>query len=142
MKMPIKPMHPNFQHPKKGTDGAAAFDLFMPEAGRTYAAEAVKVPLGFAATVPAGHVAMLMPRSGVGAKLGVELNNTCGLIDPDYAGQWFAFLRTKNDEPFEWDAGARLLQVLIVPVVTPALTLVEDLDATARGDGGFGSTGQ
>jgi len=99
------------------------------------------VGLGFAAAVPEGHVALLLPRSGAGAKKGVSLNNTVGVIDPDYRGEWKACLRVKNKAPLKWEAGEKLLQAVIVPVARVELNQVEDLDETVRGDGGFGSTG-
>lgn len=100
------------------------------------------VKLGFAAKIPEGHVGLLLPRSGVGAKQGLSLNNTCGVIDADYRGEWMACLRVQNNKPVEWEAGDRLVQVLIVPVRTPTLHIVEDLDATSRGEGGFGHSGK
>ncbi len=126
--------------PTKGSAGAAAFDLYMPEPGM---ASGVARPfkLGFAAAVPAGHVALLLPRSSSGAKFGLDLNNTCGVIDSDYRGEWQAFLRTKNSQEFAWKAGDRVLQFLVVPVCQMTLELVSDLNSTSRGDGGFGSTG-
>lgn len=98
------------------------------------------VPLGFAAEVPVGHVALLLPRSGAGAKHGLALNNTVGVIDADYRGEWKACLRVKNTLPLSWEAGERLLQFVIVPVTTPELQVVESLETTERGEGGFGST--
>ena len=100
------------------------------------------VPLGFAAEVPVGHVALLLPRSGVGAKKGLSLNNTVGVIDADYRGEWMACLRIRNGLPLHWLAGERLLQFVIVPVNTPELQVVKSLDDTERGEGGFGHTGQ
>lgn len=138
--MKIKPIHQNFIMPTKGTTKAAAFDLYMPEGGSADTQSKV-FPLGFAAAVPPGHVALLLPRSGVGAKYGVELNNTCGVIDEDYRGEWKAAIRVKSGEAFQWAAGERLIQALIVPVASVELQLVSDLDATDRGVGGFGSTG-
>ncbi|WP_460989809.1 dUTP diphosphatase, partial [Staphylococcus aureus] len=84
---------------------------------------------------------MLLPRSGVGAKAGVRLRNTCGVIDSDYRGEWMAVISTDR-EPFRWAAGDRLLQMVLVPVGTPELQLVEELSETNRGEGGFGSTGE
>ena len=139
--MQIQPLHPNFIMPSKGTELAGAFDLYMPESGSVSNNEPVKVALGFATAIPPHHVALVLPRSGVGAKHGVELNNTCGVIDADYRGEWFATLRTKDGKPYSWSAGDRVLQFLIVPVVTPVLERVADLPATVRGTGGFGSTG-
>ena len=100
------------------------------------------VPLGFAAEVPTGHVALLLPRSGAGAKHGVSLNNTVGVIDADYRGEWMACLRLKNHQPLTWEAGERLLQFVLVPVTTPELQIVDSLEDTDRGEGGFGHTGQ
>jgi dUTP pyrophosphatase len=115
--------------------------LYMPEAGIASGVSQV-FGLGFAAAIPEGFVALLLPRSGTGAKFGLELNNTCGVIDSDYRGEWKAALRTKDGRPFRWEADDRLLQALIVPVATVDLVQVEDLDETERGEGGFGSTGE
>lgn len=100
------------------------------------------VPLGFAAEVPVGHVALLLPRSGAGAKQGLSLNNTVGVIDADYRGEWMACLRVRNGEAIQWTKGERLLQFVIVPVATPELQVVKALASTERGEGGFGSTNQ
>ena len=138
--MRIKKIHPNFVMPVKSTERAGAFDIYMPEFG--YASGRVtKVPLGFAAEIPENHVALIFPRSGCGSKYGVELNNTCGVIDSDYRGEWIANIRTKDGHYFEWAAKDRVLQFLIVPVADVTLELVDQLDITQRGMGGFGSTG-
>ena len=92
--------------------------------------------------VPAGNVALLMPRSSAGAKFGLELNNTVGVIDADYRGEWKAALRTKDGKPFSWVAGERLLQFLIIPVTQVTLERVDELSDTSRGTGGFGSSGK
>jgi dUTP pyrophosphatase len=141
MKVQIKPLHTGFIMPTKGSCEAGAIDLYMPEAG-TATGTSQLFGLGFAAAVPPGHVALLLPRSGTGAKHGLELNNTCGVIDSDYRGEWKAALRTKGGIPFSWAAGDRILQCLVVPVVSLKLELVDDLDETSRGTGGFGSSGQ
>lgn len=137
--MKIKPIHPNFKMPVRSTAGAGAYDLFMPSDGVCQVG--CKCALGFSAEVPAGHVALVLPRSGVGFKYGLELNNTCGVIDSDYRGEWMASLRTKDGEIYRWKKGDRLLQMLIVPVAMPVLELVDELGDTERGEGGFGSTG-
>lgn len=100
------------------------------------------VKLGFAAAIPPGYVGLLFPRSGVGAKHGVELNNTCGVIDADYRGEWMASIRTKSGNTFTWQAGERVIQCVVVPVLDLQLVQVDDLDDTSRGQGGFGSTGK
>ena len=138
--MRIQATHPNFKMPVKGSQEAGAFDVFMPEGG-TLTVINQMIDLGFAAEVPKGHVALLLPRSSAGAKHGVELNNTCGVIDSDYRGTWKAALRIKNGMPFQYNAGDRLVQFLIVPVANVSLEQVDSLSATKRGTGGFGSTG-
>jgi dUTP pyrophosphatase len=138
--MRINAIHPGFIMPSKGSIGAGAFDLYMPESG-TAIGKSLLFGLGFAAEVPIGHVALLLPRSSTGAKYGVELHNTCGVIDSDYRGEWKAALKTKTRLPYSWEAGERVLQFMIVPVVTPELELVDSLEDTARGKGGFGSSG-
>lgn len=140
--MLIKPLHPNFIMPTKGTQLAGAFDIYMPEAGSFPWDSKVKVGLGFAAEVPVGHVALILPRSGEGSKYGLELNNTCGVIDSDYRGEWIVSLRTKNGESYSWEKGQRCLQFLIVPVANVTLEITDNLSSTERGTGGFGSTGK
>lgn len=142
--MKIKPEHPNFEIPVRSTAGSGGYDIFMPEAGR-YLGEgkgedSVIVSLGFSLEVPLGHVALLVPRSGIGFKRGLEVNNTVGVIDSDYRDTVFASIRTKNGQPLSWEAGDRLIQMLIVPITTPAIEIVNDLNITDR-KGGLGSTG-
>lgn len=139
--MDIQSLHQAFIMPTKASDKAGAFDIFMPEAGEATGASRL-FGLGFAAAVPNGHVALLLPRSSSGAKHGLELNNTCGVIDSDYRGEWKAALRTKSTVPFSWNAGDRILQFMIVPIADVSLIQVDSLDETKRGTGGFGSTGQ
>jgi dUTP pyrophosphatase len=138
--MQIAPIHPNFILPTKATELSGAFDIYMPESG-VADNQSRFVKLGFAAAVPPGHVALLLPRSGAGAKFGLELNNTCGVIDADYRGEWMAAMRTKGGQGFAWAAGDRVLQFLVVPVAQVELISVAQLSETSRGTGGFGSTG-
>lgn len=140
--MRIKALHSNFVLPLKATDKAGAFDIYMPESGGIVGHHGKLVGLGFAAEVPEGHVALILPRSGVGSKHGVELNNTCGVIDSDYRGEWKASLKTKNGAAFRWEAEDRLLQFLVVPIANITLEEVESLSDTERGMGGFGHTGK
>ncbi|MCM2973733.1 dUTP diphosphatase [Larsenimonas suaedae] len=139
--MKMKKRHPNFILPTRGSEAAGGLDLYMPEAGECDD-RTTKVGLGFSAAVPKGNVALLLPRSGTGAKFGLELNNTCGVIDADYRGEWIANLRTKNGERFSWDAGERVLQMVVVPAVYVTPELVDELDDTERGEGGFGDSGR
>jgi dUTP pyrophosphatase len=138
--MRIKPIHSAFIMPTKASKMAGAFDIYMPTDGiATFTSQFFG--LGFAAAVPPGHVALLLPRSSSGAKHGLELTNTCGVIDSDYRGEWKAALKTKTGLPFPWQAGDRILQFLVVPVARIKLEETDNLDETDRGTGGFGSTG-
>ena len=139
--MRIQSLHTNFKLPTKGSDQAGAFDIYMPEAGFADGTSKL-VGLGFASELPPGYVALLLPRSSAGAKFGVELNNTCGVIDSDYRGEWKAALKTKSGLPYSWAAGERLLQFMLVPAWSGALELVESVAKSDRGEGGFGSTGR
>jgi len=141
MNMRIQPLNSGFIMPTKGSSQAGAFDIYMPGEGRV-TGETQFIGLGFAAAVPLGHVALLLPRSGAGAKFGVELNNTCGVIDSDYTGEWRAAMKTKSGLPYSWEKGERVLQFLVVPVAQVELELVSYLEDTKRGAGGFGHTGK
>jgi len=139
--MKIQLLHPNVITPIRSTIHSAGFDLFMPENGCIPAHDTVKVGLGFASEIPEGWVALILPRSGVGSKFGVELNNTCGVIDADYRGEWFATLGTKTGVPYGWARGDRILQAVLVPRYTFEIEVVESVSKTDRGEGGLGSTG-
>ena len=140
--MRVQSLHEGFIMPTKGTDKAGAFDIYMPEAGRVCELFPTTVPLGFSAEVPPGHVALLLPRSGVGSRFGLELMNTAGVIDADYRGEWKAVLKTKGSIPYAWTKHERVLQFMIVPVLDVTLELVDALETTSRGVGGFGSSGK
>lgn len=139
--MQVKALHEGHIMPTKGSTDAGAYDLYMPDDGSTGGVVPSMVGLGFSAAVPEGYVALILPRSSTGAKFGLELNNTCGVIDADYRGEWMVAIRTKNGMPFSWVAGERLFQFLLVPVLSPTLELVTELPPTKRGNGGFGSSG-
>jgi dUTP pyrophosphatase len=141
--MNIKPIHKDFICPTRGTDKSGAYDLFMPEAGyiEPQADAGKMIGLGFAAAIPEGYVAKIYPRSGKGVKNGLALNNTVGIIDADYRGEWMACLRIHNGVGLSWEAGERLLQYVIVKAEQFDPVVVDTLDDTERGDGGFGSTG-
>lgn len=140
--MRVQILHHNAVVPTKGSLTAGGYDIYMPESGSVSGNQVKVIDLGFAAEVPAGHVALLLPRSGAGAKYGVELNNTCGVIDSDYRGEWKAAIRTKSGAPFRWEADDRVIQFILVPVLDVKLELVDALATTKRGTGGFGSSGK
>ena len=140
MRMQFKALYPGIRLPEYGSAGAAAFDMFMPEDGSA-GANAVIYGLGFAAAVPDGYVAMILPRSGVGVNYGVDLNNTAGIVDSDFCGEWRVSVRTKDGRLHKWKRGDRLFQCLVLPVARVVPEWADDLPPTERGAGGMGSTG-
>lgn len=141
--MEIIKLHPDLIEPSRGSDGAAGYDLYMPTSGDNLGSNAKLTGLGFAAKVPAGHVALILPRSSAGVKLGVRLGNTVGVIDSDYEGEWKVNIRTAPGDVVQWSAGERMFQFVIVPVATPTLQFVDKFSQSSeRGAGGFGSTGK
>ncbi len=99
------------------------------------------VPTGLAFAVPAGFEAQVRPRSGLAAKAGVTCLNTPGTIDADYRGEVKVILINLGEEDFVIRRGDRIAQLVIAPVASAAWEPVSTLDETARGAGGFGSTG-
>jgi dUTP pyrophosphatase len=100
------------------------------------------VPTGLTMALPENYEAQVRPRSGLAAKHGVTCLNTPGTIDADYRGEVKVILINLGDEPFVIKRGERIAQMVIAPVTRATLTEVEVLDETARGAGGFGSTGR
>jgi len=99
------------------------------------------VPTGFCIAVPAGFEAQVRPRSGLALNHGVGVLNAPGTIDSDYRGEIKVLLVNLGAQPFEIERGVRIAQMVISPVAHATLVEVDDLDETARGAGGFGSTG-
>ncbi len=89
-----------------------------------------------------GHAAIILPRSGLGAKNGIVLGNLVGLIDSDYQGPLMVSVWNRGREPFTVQPMDRIAQLVVVPVVQVEFEVVEEFAASARGAGGFGSTGR
>jgi dUTP pyrophosphatase len=104
--------------------------------------ERLAVPTGLAMALPAGFEAQVRPRSGLALKAGITCLNTPGTIDADYRGEVKVILVNLGQAPFVIRRGERIAQMVIAPVVQAAWAEVETLDDTARGEGGFGSTGR
>jgi dUTP pyrophosphatase len=100
------------------------------------------VPTGFAIALPEGFEAQVRPRSGLAAHHGVTVLNTPGTIDADYRGEIQVILINLGAEPFTVSRGLRIAQLVITPVARASVTEADALDDTARGAGGFGSTGR
>jgi len=133
------------QMPAYATPGSAGLDLrACIDAPLTLAPNAWQlVPTGIAMHLAdPGYAALILPRSGLGHKHGIVLGNLVGLIDSDYQGPLMVSCWNRGAEPFTLQPMERIAQLVIVPVVQAAFRVVDGFDASARGTGGFGSTGQ
>ncbi len=130
--------------PDYATDGSAGVDLraCLDEPLTIEPGQTELIPTGIAVYIEdPGLAAMLLPRSGLGHKHGIVLGNLVGLIDSDYQGQLFVSCWNRGSDAFELEPGARLAQMVIVPVVQAAFEVVEEFAESSRGAGGFGHTG-
>jgi dUTP pyrophosphatase len=127
--------------PGYATEGAAGFDICAAEDLALPPGQHRLVKTGFAMAVPPGFEAQVRPRSGLAAKHGVTVLNAPGTIDSDYRGEVGVVLINHGREPFVIERGMRIAQVVIAAVVQARLAETDTLDSTARGAGGFGSTG-
>lgn len=131
--------------PHYASDGSAGLDL------RACVADTLVLEPGATELIPTGiciHIAdsgfagLILPRSGLGHKHGIVLGNLVGLIDSDYQGQLFVSCWNRSETAYSIEVGARIAQLVIVPVAQVTFNRVESFDETSRGNGGFGSTGK
>jgi dUTP pyrophosphatase len=99
------------------------------------------VPTGLAVAIPDGHAGLVVPRSGLAARHGIGVANGPGLIDAGYRGELKVILINHGQEPVSFERGERIAQLVVVPVFVGEVVEVDELPATDRGLGGFGSTG-
>ena len=131
--------------PSYGTAGSAGLDLraCIDEPLTLRPGESALVPTGLAIHLgDPGLAAIIIPRSGLGHKHGIVLGNLVGLIDSDYQGQVLVSCWNRGREPFVVNPLERIAQLMVVPVVQVELNIVPSFDESARGEGGFGSTGK
>jgi len=133
----------DFPLPAYASDGSAGMDL------RACLDETLTLDPGGCELIPTGfamHIcnpqlaALLLPRSGLGHKHGIVLGNLVGLIDSDYQGQVFVSWWNRSSEPFTIEPGERIAQMVLVPIVSAHFEVVEEFQASTRGEGGFGHT--
>jgi dUTP pyrophosphatase len=141
MKVKVKQLHVNGQLPLTMTAGAAGSDVYASESITIPPHTTVLVPLGIAVEVPEGFEIQCRPRSGFGAK-GIIVTNSPGTIDSDYRGECKVILHNLNNTDFQINAGDRVAQFVLAPVVKAEYELADELSSTERGAGGFGSTGK
>jgi dUTP pyrophosphatase len=136
-------LSPEARPPAQAHDGDAGYDLHAAEALTIAPGERASVATGIAVAIPPGQAGLVVPRSGLAARHGISVVNAPGLIDSGYRGELrVLLLNTDRSEPFVVEAGDRIAQLVLVAVETAELEEVDELDETARGGGGFGSTGR
>ena len=128
--------------PGYATDGAAGMDVVAAEDTILAPGARAAIATGFAIAIPQGYEVQVRPRSGLALKHGVTCLNTPGTIDSDYRGEVKIILANLGAEPFAIARGDRIAQLVPAPVQRAVLAEVAVLDDTARGSGGFGSTGR
>ena len=137
-------LNENATVPSYGSDGAAGADLYalIPDGAVTIGAgETYLVHTGIAMQIPEGYGGLILARSGIATKRGLAPANKVGLIDSDYRGEIMVPLHNHSGLPQEISNGERIAQLMITPFLRAVFTETDNLDDTARAEGGFGSTG-
>jgi dUTP pyrophosphatase len=140
----VQLLHPAARPPARTRAGDAAYDLSCVEGFVLMPGERAMIATGVAVAIPPGVAGLVLPRSGLAHRHGISCVNSPGLVDPNYRGELRVILINHGSEPFSAKAGDRIAQLLIVPFVSPALVVVDELPAGGddRGAGGFGSSGR
>jgi dUTP pyrophosphatase len=142
MTLHVRRLDPRATLPARSHPGDAGLDLHALEGVGLGPGERARVRTGIAVEIPDGQAGLVLPRSGLAARHGIALVNAPGLIDAGYRGELqVLLLNTDRAEPFELASGDRIAQLVLVEVRTPQLIEVDELTASERGPGGFGSTG-
>ncbi len=139
----FKKLRPDAVIPKYMTDGAAGLDLTaaIDQAIELQPRQRRLIPIGLAVAIPPGFEGSVRPRSGLAIKYGISLVNSPGVVDSDFRGELQVIVINHGEEPFLIKPGERIAQMVIAPVAQAEVVEVAELSATARGTGGFGSTG-
>ena len=134
----FKQLDPKAVLPKRGSALAAGLDLCALEDVEIQPKQRALASTGLAVAIPPGFYGRVAPRSGLAVKQGLDV--LAGVIDSDYRGEIRCVLYNTGDDPIVLPAGSKICQLILEQIITPEATWVNDLDATARGAGGFGST--
>lgn len=143
IKLNIKKISDLAKLPAYATEGAAGMDLYAAnkEPVILKPLQRALIPLGFTMELPGGYEAQIRPRSGMAIKHGITLSNCVGTVDEDYRGEVCVGIINLSNENYTITAGDRIAQMIIAPVTKAVICEVNDVNETARGAGGFGSTG-
>lgn len=143
MQLRFKKLRDDAIVPNHAHAGDAGSDLYAIEDATLEPGGRAKVSTGIAVAIPDGHAGLILPRSGLAHKHGITLTNTPGLIDSGYRGELqVLMLNTDREATYEVKSGDRIAQLVLIGFTSPEWTEVEEFDATTRGAGGFGSSGQ
>ncbi len=144
MNIQVKKLNDNAQLPTKGSAYAAGYDLYacLDEAIEIASGETVKVGTGLSIAVPEGYFGAIFARSGLAAKEGLRPANCVGVADSDYRGEYIVALHNDSSVTRTVTPGERIAQLVIMPFLSVTFEEAQTLDETARGQGGFGSTGK
>ncbi|MBS1871066.1 MAG: dUTP diphosphatase [Actinobacteria bacterium] len=138
----VKRLHPQAILPRRAYQGDAGLDLHATEAVTLEPGARASVGTGIAVAIPEGQGGLVLPRSGLAARSGIALVNAPGLIDAGYRGEIrVLLLNTDRETPCEIAVGDRIAQLVLVKLELPATVEVDELPASERGEGGFGSSG-
>jgi len=137
----VKLVHPDAKLPEYKTDGAAGADLHSIEDVTIHPGRAILARTGISIELESGFEAQIRPRSGLAVNKGVTVLNSPGTIDSDYRDEIRVLLILLGNIPVTLPAGSRIAQIVVAPVVRSEFQIVDELSTTARGKGGFGSTG-
>jgi dUTP pyrophosphatase len=129
--------------PTRAHDGDAGLDLHSAQAAHIGPGERWQLSTGLAVEIPEGHAGFVLPRSGLALRYGISLVNAPGLIDSGYRGEIGVLLQNNDPaEIFRVEPGDRIAQLVVVPIATLEPVVVDELGESARGAGGFGSSGR
>jgi dUTP pyrophosphatase len=143
MDLPVIKLKDNAVVPTRAHPGDAGLDLYSTEGAHLGPGERWSVGTGIALEIPEGHAGLVLPRSGLAREHGIALVNSPGLIDAGYRGEVrVLLLNTDPAETVRIEAGARIAQLVVAPVAIAAPVEVTELSDSARGEGGFGSSGR
>ena len=144
MNIQVKKLKDNAQLPSRGSAYAAGYDLYacLDEAITIASGETVKVGTGLSIAVPEGYFGAIFARSGLAAKEGLRPANCVGVADSDYRGEYIVALHNDSSVTRTVTPGERIAQLVIMPFLSVTFEEAQELDATERGEGGFGSTGK
>lgn len=141
MKIPLIKLDAELPTPQHAHPGDAGVDLFAREDTSLASGEWATVPTGVAIAIPEGHVGLVAPRSGLAARHGVSVVNGPGIVDAGFRGELKVIVINHGPEELALLRGERIAQLVVVPVSEVTFDLVDELPASSRGAGGFGSTG-